>query len=632
MDATSTRSGRPAPAGAKHLAVLAVSALGIVYGDIGTSPLYALRECFHGAHAVEPSAQNVLGVLSLVFWALVVTVTLKYHVYVLRADNHGEGGILALMALVRGQLEDRRWQWLFVALGLFGAALLYGDGAITPAISVLSAVEGLEVATPVFKPYVVPATLAILIALFFFQRRGTGGIGSVFGPIMAGWFLCIAGLGAAAVVRHPAVLAAVDPRHALRFFAHNGGHGFLVLGAVFLVATGGEALYADMGHFGELPIQIDWFGLVGLSLVLNYFGQGAVLLENPQASFNPFYHLAPGWALYPLVALATVATVIASQAVISGAFSLTSQAVQLGYLPRLTVVHTSRREIGQVYVPLVNWLLMLATLGLVLGFGSSGNLAAAYGIAVSTTMVITTVLAYVVSRLIWRWKWWISALVTGAFLAVDLSFFGANMVKVAEGGWFPLLAGAAIFTVMATWNRGRRVLKEQLAAGAVPFADTIAGVRPGAPPRVPGTAVFLSRDPQVTPTSLLHNLKHNRVLHERVLLLSVVNEEVPYVARGERCGVEDLGKGFFRAQAHYGFMQRPLMADMIDRLRAQKLDLRPEETTFFLARASVVVKSSGIRAWRDRLFAFLERNELRPTDFLEIPPNQVVELGLEVDV
>jgi KUP system potassium uptake protein len=615
--------------GAKHLAVLAVAALGVVYGDIGTSPLYALRECFHGAHAIAPSRENVLGVLSLVFWTLIVVVTLKYHVYVLRADNQGEGGILALLALVRGRVARRSRQALFVALGLFGAALLYGDGAITPAISVLSAVEGLEVATPWFKPWILPATVAILLGLFLIQRRGTGGIGRIFGPIMAVWFLTIAALGAAALARHPAVLTAVDPRHAASFFAHNGGHGFLVLGAVFLVATGGEALYADMGHFGELPIQIDWFSLVGPALLLNYFGQGAILLENPRAAANPFYHLAPGWALYPLVGFATVATVIASQAVVSGAFSLTGQAVQLGYLPRLTVVHTSRHEKGQIYVPSVNWLLMLATVGLVLGFGSSDHLAAAYGIAVSTTMVITTVLALVVSRLVWGWPWWVAAPVTAAFLAADLAFFGANMVKVAEGGWFPLLVGVAIYTVMATWNRGRTLLRARLASNATPVEEILTRLRPGSPVRVPGTAVFLSRDTRNAPSSLLHNLKHNKVLHERVVLLSMVNEDVPYVARGERCTLEELGQGFYRAEAHYGFMQRAVMADVIAGLRAQGLEL-PEDTSFFLARASVVVRSHGLAALRDHLFAFLERNELRPTDFLAVPPNRVVELGLEV--
>jgi KUP system potassium uptake protein len=627
---SSTQSGRPG-GGTNRLALLTISALGIVYGDIGTSPLYALRECFHGAHAIPPSPQNVLGVLSLVFWALVVVVTLKYQVYVLRADNRGEGGILALMALVRGKLGRRHRQWLFVALGLFGAALLYGDGAITPAISVLSAVEGLEVATPLFKPYIVPATVAILLGLFYVQRRGTGGLGSIFGPVMAVWFLAVAVLGAAALARHPAVLAAIDPRHAARFFTRNGGHGFLVLGAVFLVATGGEALYADMGHFGKRPIQIAWFSLVFPALLLNYFGQGAILLEEPGASINPFYHLAPGWALYPLVGLATVATVIASQAVISGAFSLTGQAVQLGYLPRLTVVHTSSSEHGQIYIPVVNALLMLATLGLVLGFGSSGHLAAAYGIAVSTTMVITTILAYVAARLVWRWPWWVAALVTAVFLAVDLSFFGANMVKVTEGGWFPLLAGIAVYTVMATWNHGRRILRERMARNSVPLTDTIAALHPGSPVRVPGTAVFLSRDARLTPSSLLHNLKHNKVLHKRVLVLSVRNEEVPYVAHQKRCAVEDLGKGFYRAEARYGFMERPAMADMIEGLRLQGFDL-PDDSSFFLARATVVVKSRGPAAWRDRLFAFLERNELRPTDFLAIPPNRVVELGLEVDV
>ncbi|MDP9122624.1 MAG: KUP/HAK/KT family potassium transporter, partial [Acidobacteriota bacterium] len=458
--------GPPAPADARHVGGLALGALGIVYGDIGTSPLYAMRECFHGAHAVDPTHGNVLGVLSLIFWSLVIIVTLKYHVYVLRADNHGEGGILALMALVRSKIDNHRRKLLFIGLGLFGAALLYGDGMITPAISVLSAVEGLEIAAPKLAHYVLPITIAILIGLFLFQRRGTGGIGRIFGPIMLVWFATIAVLGVTGIAQHPAVLQAVNPLHALRFFVHNGLRGFLVLGGVFLVATGGEALYADMGHFGELPIQIDWFSLVGPALLLNYFGEGAQLLEDPRASTNPFYHLAPGWAVLPLVILATIATVIASQAIVSGAFSLTHQAVQLGYLPRLEVVHTSSAERGQIYIPGLNWLLMAATIGLVLGFRSSDALAGAYGIAVSTTMVITTVLAYVVSRRIWNWKWWAAALVTGSFLIVDLAFFGANIVKIAEGGWFPLLIGALIYALMATWNKGRQVLSDRLAREA----------------------------------------------------------------------------------------------------------------------------------------------------------------------
>jgi KUP system potassium uptake protein len=615
----------------KRLFLLALTALGVVYGDIGTSPLYSMRECFHGEHAVPPTATNVYGVLSLIFWSLVIVVTLKYHVYVLRADNRGEGGILALMALVRKALGRRKFGWVFITMGLFGAALLYGDGMITPAISVLSAVEGLEVATPIFHHYVVPITIGILIGLFLFQRRGTGGIGAVFGPVMLVWFGTLAVLGIGGIVRHPAVLAAVNPAYAVRFFAHNGGRGFLVLGAVFLVATGGEALYADMGHFGEMPIQIDWFSLVGISLLLNYFGQGALLVTDPRASFNPFYRLAPDWALYPLVVLATAATVIASQAIISGAFSLTNQAVQLGYLPRVDIVHTSEHEIGQIYIPGVNWVLMLSTIGLVIGFRTSSHLAAAYGVAVTTTMVITTLLAAVVARNLWHWPPWLVGLVTAGFLTVDLAFFGANMVKVADGGWFPLLVGAVVYSMMTTWQYGRRDLAKQLARDALPFDKFVARLQPDHPPRVPGTAVFMARDPVATPTALLHNMKHNKVLHQRVVLLTALVEEVPTVPPERRIEVEPLGKDFYRVIARYGFMESPSMPEIIERARDRGLALDSMKTTFFLSRVTLLPTSRrGFAAWRDRLYAIMSRNAVRPTDFYRIPPNRVIELGMQM--
>ena len=615
---------------ARHLFVLSLTALGVVYGDIGTSPLYALRECFHGTHSVAPTHANVLGVLSLILWTIVIVVTVKYHVYVLRADNRGEGGILALMALIPPRLRGGR-QWLLVGLGLFGAALLYGDGMITPAISVLSAVEGLSVATSFFDPYVVPITIAILIGLFLFQRRGTAGVGAVFGPVMLVWFALLAVLGVIWILREPSVLAAVNPAHAVTFFVHNRLHGFLVLGAVFLVATGGEALYADMGHFGELPIQIDWFSLVGLSLLLNYFGQGALLLRNPQASFNPFYHLAPSWALYPLVVLSTLATIIASQAIISGAFSLTRQAIQLGYLPRMEIVHTSSVEIGQIYMPSVNWLLMVATIGLVLGFERSTNLAAAYGIAVTTTMIITTLLAAVVTRHVWGWRLWQSALVTGLFLIADLAFFGANIVKIPDGGWFPLVVGAVVFVLMTTWKRGRGILNERLQTGSLPFESFIATLGPEQAQRVPSTAVFMSRNPEATPAALLHNLKHNMVLHERIILLTVLSEEIPEVPPEERVEVQDLGKGFYRVIARYGFIQNPEIPDVLAAARAQGLDLDPMKTSFFLSRENLLPSPKpDMPLWREKLFAFLSKNALRPTDFFRIPPNRVVELGMQV--
>ncbi len=569
--------------------------------------------------------------LSLIFWSLVIVVTLKYHVYVLRADNRGEGGILALMALVRKALGRRRYGWILVGMGLFGAALLYGDGMITPAISVLSAVEGLEVATPIFHAYVVPITIVILIGLFLIQRRGTAGIGAIFGPVMLVWFGTLSVMGVAGILRHPAVLAAVNPAYAVRFFVHNGGRGFLVLGAVFLVATGGEALYADMGHFGEMPIQIDWFSLVGVSLLLNYFGQGALLVTDPHASFNPFYRLAPGWALYPLVILATAATVIASQAIISGAFSLTSQAVQLGYLPRFEIVHTSHEEFGQIYIPGVNWVLMVATIGLVLGFRTSSHLAAAYGVAVTTTMIITTLLAAVVARNLWKWRLWQVGLVTAGFLFVDLAFFGANMVKVADGGWFPLLVGAVIYCLMTTWQYGRRDLGEQLSRDALPFDKFVARMHPDHPPRVPGTAVFMARDPVATPTALLHNLKHNKVLHQRVVLLTVSPEEVPQMPAEKRMLVEPLGKDFWRVTARYGFMENPSMPEIIELARERGLALDAMKTTFFLSRVTLLPTAKhGLAAWRDRLYAVMSRNAVRPTDFFRIPANRVIELGMQM--
>jgi KUP system potassium uptake protein len=616
----------------RSLSVLSLTALGIVYGDIGTSPLYAMRECFHGPHGIDPARANVLGVLSLIFWTVVLVVTVKYVLYVLRADNRGEGGILALMALIPSRLRGgRERRWLLVALGLFGAALLYGDGMITPAISVLSAVEGLGAATPLFEPYVVPITMGILIGLFLFQRRGTAGVGAVFGPVMLLWFSTLALLGLRWIAREPGVLAAVNPAHAVQFFLHNGAKGYLVLGAVFLVSTGGEALYADMGHFGRPPIQIDWFSLVAPALLLNYFGQGALLLSDPRAAFNPFYRMAPSWALYPLVLLATMATVIASQAMISGAFSLTRQAVQLGYLPRMQVVHTSAAAIGQIYVPAVNWLLMVSTLGLVLGFQKSTNLAAAYGIAVSLTMVITTLLAFVVSRSVWGWRLELALFVTGLFLLGDLAFLGANLVKIADGGWFPLAVGALAFTLMSSWKRGRGLLAERLRKDSLPLSDFLATRGPDLAKRVAGTAVFMARDPEATPAALLHNLKHNKVLHERVVLLSVLSEEIPEVPEPERAEVEDLGGGFYRVIARYGFRESPSVPGVLRAARSQGLALDLMSTTFFLSRETLVpgVKP-GLARWRDRLFTFMSQNASRPTDFFNLPPNRVIELGMQV--
>jgi len=614
--------------------ILALGALGVVYGDIGTSPLYALRECFHGPHAVEPTPANVLGVLSLVFWALIVVISIKYLVFIMRADNRGEGGILALMALVRSEkrVKSKR-QWLLVALGLFGAALLYGDGMLTPAISVLSAVEGLEVATLAFKPYVVPITIGILIVLFAIQRRGTGGVGAVFGPITLLWFGVLAVLGTEGILRNPAVLYAINPLHGVAFFVRNGVQGFLVLGGVTLVITGGEALYADMGHFGRRPIRLAWFVIVLPALLLNYFGQGAMLINNPEAAHNPFFRLAPEWALYPLVVLATVAACIASQAVISGAFSLTRQAVQLGFCPRVDIVHTSPGEIGQIYIPSVNWLLMICTIGLVVGFKKSTNLAAAYGIAVTATMVITTMLAFVVERKLWRWSLGLAAAFSTMFLLVDLSFFGANFVKVLQGGWFPLAVAAVIYTFLTTWKRGRDILAVRLARTSLPVETFVTDVGRRLPTRVPGTAVFLNGDSRSTPVALLHNLKHNRVLHETNVFLNVQTLEVPHVDTEDRLRVESLGEGFWRVIARYGFMQDPDVPEALSATGEHGLELDPRMATYFLSRNTLIPsKRPGMAIWRERLFSFMQRNATRATQFFRIPPNRVIELGMQVEI
>ncbi|HKD10606.1 MAG TPA: potassium transporter Kup [Thermoanaerobaculia bacterium] len=618
-----------------HLATLCLTALGIVYGDIGTSPLYALRECFAGEHGVPPTPANVLGVLSLVFWSLVIIVTLKYHVYVLRLGNRGEGGILALMGLVQRRGKKRtRLRVVLVLLGVFGAALLYGDGIITPAISVLSAVEGLEVATHVFEPYVVPITIVILLTLFLFQRHGTAGIGSVFGPVMLLWFVTIGVLGVASIVRHPAVLAAMSPAHAWTFFRQNGGRGFLVLGAVFLVATGGEALYADLGHFGERPIQIDWFGLVGLSLTCNYFGQGALLIHDPQAVSNPFFRLGPAWALYPLIVLATLATIIASQAIISGAFSLTYQAVRLEYLPRMEVVHTSETEKGQIYIPVVNRLLAGLTIALVLAFQRSANLAAAYGMAVTTTMVITTILAGVVSRERFGWSVAAAAAVTVGFLVVDLAFFGANLAKIGHGGWFPLLVAAVVFTVMTTWREGRRLLNRRLRDVLIPLEKFIAEARASKPATVPGTAVYLSIVPDLIPGSLRHNFDHNHVLHEKIVLLTVVTEEVARVEPEKRVETEPIDQRFRRVLLHFGYKEDPDIARALDSIEIPGVCLDPEKTSFFLGKESIVPtrKKRGMVFWREKLFVFLNRNAWSALSAFCLPPEQSIEIRGQIEL
>jgi KUP system potassium uptake protein len=617
-----------------HLLTLTLGALGIVYGDIGTSPLYAMRECFHGPQAVQPTPTNVLGILSLIVWSLVLVISIKYLVFVMRADNDGEGGILALTALVRptSGSTNRKRQWL-VVLGLFGAALFYGDGMITPAISVLSAVEGLKVATPFFAPYILPVTVLILIGLFLFQQQGTAGIGAFFGPVMLVWFLVLGLLGLSQVVRTPGVVAAINPFYAVPFFVENGGRGFLVLGAVFLVVTGGEALYADMGHFGIRPIRLAWFGLVLPALLLNYFGQGALLLRNPAAAETIFYHLVPQWGLYPLVLLATFATVIASQAVISGAFSLTRQAVQLGYSPRVRIRHTSAREIGQIYIPGTNWALMLACIGLVVGFRSSSNLAAAYGIAVTATMGITSLLLYVVARQRWGWSRFTAGLLIALFLVADLAFFGANSLKIPHGGWFPLVIAGAVYTLMATWRQGRRLLSQRLQAGILPLERFLQDVNERQPLRVPGTAVFLYGHPTGTPPALLLNLTHNKVLHERIVILTVVMKEIARVPARERIVFTPLGEEFYRIVAHYGFMESPDIPALLEQAKQYGVQLEREDITYFLGRETLLAtQKPGMAVWRERLFAVMTRNAQSAMTFFHIPPERVVELGSQVEI
>jgi len=628
--------GASAPA---RLAPLVLVALGVVFGDIGTSPLYAVRECFHGPHAIPLTPAHVLGVLSLVFWSLVLVVSIKYLLVVLRADNDGEGGILALMTLARGAGDGptlrARTRTAMVLIGLFGASLLYGDGMITPAISVLSAIEGLTIATPVFEPFVVPLTVLVLLGLFLIQRQGTSLIGRIFGPVTLIWFLAIGLLGGAWIAREPRVLAALSPHHALALFLEARGHAFLVLGAVFLVVTGGEALYADMGHIGARPIRVAWFGLVLPSLLLSYFGQGALLLARPDLAQNPFFHLAPSWALYPLVGLATGATIIASQAVITGSFSLTWQAVQLGYLPRFEVQHTTEEQIGQIYIPTMNWLLMVATLGLVLGFRTSSALAAAYGVAVTTTMVITTLLLAVVMRRRWRWGRGAVIAAVACFLVVDLGFLGANIVKVPQGGWFPLLVGLGGMVVMTTWRTGRRILRERLFEGGMTYADFRQEVAQRAPRRVPGTAVFLTSSTHGVPPALLWLLKHTSVLHERIVLLNVGTTDEPRVRAGARVRVAREEAGVFRVEAHYGFMQHPNVQRILSACRREEglEDLDPREATYVLGRETLLAtERRGMALWRERLFALLSRNAGRATAYFSIPPDRVLEVGAQIEL
>ncbi|MCW5593811.1 MAG: potassium transporter Kup [Burkholderiales bacterium] len=617
------------------MSILVLGALGVVYGDIGTSPLYALKECFSPEHGIALTPANVHGILSLLFWTMTIVVSLKYVVFVLRADNDGEGGILSLVALAIRGVEDSRMRWTLMILGVFGASMFYGDAMITPAISVLSAVEGLEVATPVFSRAIIPVTLVILTALFVIQYRGTGSVGNLFGPVIVVWFLALAASGVYRIADNPSVLQALDPLQAAAFLAANPVAGFLVLGSVFLVITGGEALYADMGHFGARPIRLAWFGLVMPALLLNYFGQGAYVLANPEGIKNPFYLMLPAWAVLPMVVLATAATVIASQAVISGAYSLTRQAIQLGYIPRMKIEHTSARAMGQIYLPFVNWALFVAVVLLVLGFKSSSALASAYGIAVASTMVITTVLMVVVSRRVWGWSRATAVIVFGAFAMIDLAFLVANGFKIADGGWFPLLVGGALFALLVTWRRGRILLNRRLAEQGIPLQPFLESLALSPPQRVPGTAIFMTGSANTVPSALLHNLKHNKVLHERVMFLTVVGHDVPWVPVEDRIQLKDLGDGFWRAEAWYGFKEQPDVQDMLESCKARYgLAFEPMETSFFLSRETIVCAGErpGMATWRDHVFAWMNRNATRATDFFNIPINRVVELGTHVDI
>ena len=617
--------------GRKNLAALTLGALGVVYGDIGTSPLYAMRECFHGPHAIAPTHENVLGVLSLIVYALLLVVSLKYIVVVMRADNQGEGGILALTALVPPKQTTTRG--LLILLGVFGAALLYGDGMITPAITVLSAVEGLNVATPLFQPYVVPTAVTILVVVFAVQRFGTDKVGRFFGPVMLLWFGLLAVLGVRWIVTEPAVFGAVDPRHAITFFRENGYHGFVILGAVFLVVTGGEALYADMGHFGRRPIRLAWFGLVLPALLLNYFGQGAMLLHHPDFASQVFFQMTPAWSLLPVVMVATAAAIIASQALISGAFSLTRQAIQLGYLPRLDVEHTSTYEVGQIYVPQMNVLLAVGTILIVIGFKTSSALAAAYGIAVTLTMVVTAVLLHVVAVERWKWPPLAAGLMTAAFLSIDVAFLGANVIKIADGGWLPLAIGVGLLTLMTTWKTGRRIVGERLIERALPMKEFLSQIAANPPSRVPGTAVFMTGQPTGTPPALAHNVRHNKVLHQHVVLLTARTETQPYVPEDERITLERLADSIVYVVVRYGFMDDPDIPQVLSQLPDRGVALDPDDITYFLGRETLIVTARrGMARWREQLFVVMARNAQRATAFFRLPTERVVELGVQVEL
>jgi KUP system potassium uptake protein len=615
------------------LAALTVGAFGVVYGDIGTSVLYAIKEVFGSGH-VPFTPENVYGVLSIFFWTITVIVSLKYVALVLRADNNGEGGLVAMLALASQAVKDKpKLRSFLLLVGIFGTCLFYGDGVITPAISVLSAVEGLEVVSPKFKDWVIPLTIAILFALFAVQKRGTAGIGRFFGPITLAWFLSLAVLGVSHIVHHPGILTALSPHHALRFMFAQPGTTFIILGAVVLCVTGAEALYADLGHFGKKPIRLAWFSVVMPSLTLNYFGQGALLLARPEAVKNPFYMMAPEWATLPLVGLATAATVIASQALITGAFSVTKQVIQLGYLPRLQIRHTSVRDTGQIYIPAVNWGLFVGVVLAVVLFRSSSNLAAAYGIAVTLDMLITTVLTFFVIRYGWGYPLALCVAATGFFFVVDLAFFSSNLLKFAQGGWFPLAIGAAIFTLMTTWKSGRAILHHKLREQSLELAPFLEAVFASPPTRVEGTAVFLTAEQGAVPNALLHNLKHNKVLHEKNVFATVRSHEVPWIALDKRAEVTPLGNDCWQVVLHYGFKNDPNVPKALERLKEVGCDLDPMATSYFLSREVVVPTiGGGMAPWREKLYAQMHHNASAAADFLALPNNAVVELGSKIEI
>ena len=617
------------------LGALTLAALGIVFGDIGTSPLYAVKETFSAEHGIPLTHANILGGLSTIFWALMIVVSLKYVVLIMRADNRGEGGIMALIALAQKAIKQHQgWRIPLLLIGVFGASLFYGDAVLTPAITVLGAVEGLEIGTKALKPYVVPVSVGVLLALFALQARGTAAVGKLFGPVTMVWFIAIGAAGIYGIVQAPSILAALNPLHALGFLTSHGTASFVVLGSVVLAVTGAEALYADMGHFGKSAVRVAWFSLVAPALVLNYFGQGALLMVNPRAVENPFYLLLPGWALFPMVALATAAAVIASQAVISGSYSLTRQAVQLGFLPRMTIVHTSAREMGQVYIPSINWLLCFVVIAAVIGFGSSSRLAGAYGVAVTATMLVDTLLTFFVIRYMWNYPLALCILATGFFATIDAAFFIATLLKIADGGWFPLAIGACVFATMTTWRRGREILFQRLEEGAVPLKGFLDSLFKDPPHRVPGTAIFLTATPDSVPHALLHNLNHNKVLHERVVFLTVEVRDVPWIAFSDRVTCDALGHGCWRIRVRYGFMNRPDVTRALELCGALGIEFNLMETSFFLSRQKIVPVHGGpgMAFWRDRIFAAMARNAGNVTDYFNIPTNRVIELGSRVQI